>query len=121
MSASDRNESPTDARIVPQGHVERAVGGSCLGGTLGGVLGVLIGGFVGGLPLFFPRAPDIEALSDMFTGFVFLLIGSAVGGVAGAVGGSMLGAATAVAKSDGPSPAAGVLGPNHEGEEGAAD
>lgn len=121
MSASDRKEPPTDAHVVPQGHVEPAVGGSCLGGTLGGVLGVLIGGFLGGLPMFFPRAPDAQALQDMITGFVFLFIGSVVGGVLGAVGGAMIGTAMAVAKSKRPSAAADVPAPRREGEDGAAD
>ncbi len=123
MSASDRKEPPTDACVVPQGHVERAVGGSCLGGTLGGVLGVLIGGFLGGLPMFFPRAPDMEFsnLKDTLTGFVLLFIGSVIGGVVGSVGGAMLGAGRAVAKSEGPSRAADVPAPRREGEDGAAD
>jgi hypothetical protein len=75
----------------------RAVGGSCLGGVLGGVLGVIVGGFLG--PVLMgagqQKTNTIFDLSGICVGFIGLLVGAGIGGIIGAIGGSVLGVGVA--------------------------
>src|SRR5207302_3650760 len=75
----------------------RAVGGSLLGGLVGGLLGIGLGGFLGPVLAGVERHPQgsIFDLFDSCLGFLFALVGAAIGGVICAVGGAALGAGLA--------------------------
>jgi hypothetical protein len=80
----------------------RAIGGSCLGGVLGGLLGILLGGAIGHAMVDPPKKDDRLPITTGFFSFLGNLLqlsatlaGAGVGGIAGAIGGSMVGAGVA--------------------------
>ncbi|HWG46250.1 MAG TPA: hypothetical protein VN688_26045 [Gemmataceae bacterium] len=79
---------------APQG---QAVGGSCLGGVVDLIVGILLGGLIGsGSHSDLPKNGPIDPKPiDGCLGFFGMVLGAGIGGVVGALGGSILGAGLA--------------------------
>jgi hypothetical protein len=84
----------------------RSIGGSCLGGVLGSIIEVVAGGWLGSVLAELDRAKTNTLLDvplDACGAAFYLLVGAGIGGIIGAIGGSVIGAGLATFR-DTPTP-----------------